>query len=98
MGLKLTIDVTGVVVIDPTNADDMQLLTLLSQKQLLIRHSTYDLTGYVGQHYEPGTVTIGQHDEGTQVLPRGTHDRQWNAYDEERTRRKAQEVAVSNAA
>jgi hypothetical protein len=98
MGLKLTLDLSGVVVIDPTNADDMKLLTLLSTKQLLVRCSTYTLTGYVGQHLEPGTMAISQITEDLAVQPRGTHDAQWQAYDEERTRRKAQEVAVSNAA
>ena len=103
MALKLALDITGLIVIDPTIPQDLQLLTLLSAKQILTRAGTYDPEkGYVGQHYEPGTVTISMHDEGTQVMPRGTHDRQWKAYEEARDARraaeKAQEVDVSNAA
>jgi hypothetical protein len=97
MGLKLTLDLSGVVVIDPTNADDMKLLTLLSTKQLLVRCSTYTLTGYVGQHLEPGTMAISQITEDLAVQPRGTHDAQWKAYEEERDRKRAAETTANAA-
>lgn len=94
MGLKLTLDLSGLIVIDPANTEDLKLLSLLCAKQMFVRSSTYDVNeGYVGQHLEPGTMTIQHLAEDLPVMPRGTHDRQWKAYDEERDRKRAEREA-----